>query len=672
MCGIVGVLQFRGEPGTTPETVVRMRDAMTHRGPDGAGLWMSDDRRVLLGHRRLSIIDLSAAAAQPMSDQAGTVHVTYNGEIYNHVELRRLLIEAGHVFRTDHSDTECIVHGYKEWGLEGLVQRLSGDYAIGIWDAHRRELHLIRDRVGVKPVYFGQRDGMFVFASEIKALLKHPAITAAVEPVAMYHYLSFLTTPAPLTMFEGIFKLPPAHTLSIRVGEEAPRLRRYWDAEPGLSNIAERVRGLDPDAAEDIYVAEIRRVLERSVEKRMMSDVPFGVFLSGGIDSSTNVALMAGLMSRPVDTFTVGFSDHTHLNEIEPARLVAKRFGTNHHEILVAEHDMVGYLDQLIHTQDEPIADWVCIPLYFVSKLARDSGTTVVQVGEGSDEQFCGYASYMMYLRLHERYWQPFRKWVPGAMQRLLADLGSGVARRRPSLAIYADIVERAAAGREHFWTGAHAFSDTLKRQLVRDGSMGPSQHALDAAQLGLLDPQYLAQESYNVVRSFLAPFDARHPGVDVLTRMIYQEFRLRLPELLLMRVDKIGMSTSIEARVPFLDHELVELTMDIPMSAKVRNGQAKHLLKRAVRGWIPDEIIDRRKMGFAAPMAQWLRGEFGSRVERDLLSSALISNGYLDRQFIARLCSEHRAGRNDWSLYIWSLFNLVAWFDYWIDGKAR
>jgi asparagine synthase (glutamine-hydrolysing) len=672
VCGIVGVVHFRAEPRTTPETLVDMRDSMSHRGPDGAGLWFSDDRSVLLGHRRLSIIDLSAAAAQPMTNEDGTIEVTYNGEIYNHVELRRQLIAAGHRFRTDHSDTETIVHGYEQWGIDGLAQRLSGDYAIGIWDSSRRQLHLVRDRIGVKPLYFAIRSGLLAFASEIKALLRHPAIEPDLEPPAMYHYLTFLTTPAPMTMFRGIFKLPPATVLSVGIGDDAPRISRYWDAVPGRSDLPQQVRGLDAQAAEDIYVAAIRAALTRAVDRRMMSDVPFGVFLSGGIDSSTNVALMAGLMNRPVDTFTVGFKDHTHLNELEHARHVARHFRTNHHEVLVDESDMVGYLDQLIHTQDEPIADWVCIPLYFVSRLARESGTTVVQVGEGSDEQFCGYGTYMMYLKLYERYWRPFRRLVPAPLRSAVAGLATQAAKLRPSLGMYADFVDRAATGREHFWTGAHVFWNVIKRELVRAGSIRPSPDAIAAAGAGLLDPSYLEPESFNVVKSFVEPFDRQFPGQDVLTRMIYQEFRLRLPELLLMRVDKIGMSTSIEARVPFLDHELVELTMDIPMSAKVRNGKAKHLLKRAVTGWIPDEIINRPKMGFGAPMAQWLRGEFGVRVERDLLASSLIRGGYFQRDFIARLCAEHRSGRRDWSLYVWSLFNLVAWFDYWVDGRRQ
>jgi asparagine synthase (glutamine-hydrolysing) len=669
MCGILGIVQYGGAALPGDAVIIRARDTMTHRGPDGAGLWRSADGRAVLAHRRLSIIDLSDSAAQPMPNEDGSVWVTYNGEIYNHAALRQELSAAGHQFRTDHSDTEVLVHGYEQWGAEGLARRLAGDYAFGLWDVRERRLTLLRDRIGVKPLYFAWGPGCIAFASEIKALLELPWIERDVDPLALCHYLSFLTTPAPMTMFRGIYKLPAGYLLQVDAAG-AVRAERYWDAVPGQGIPAAAVSGLDATARENFYVEGIRTRLGDAVARRMISDVPFGVFLSGGIDSSTNVALMAQHMERPVDTFTVGFRDHQHLNELEYAELVAKRFGTKHHTILIDEGDMQGYLDRLIHSQDEPIADWVCIPLYFVSKLARDSGTTVIQVGEGSDEQFCGYQGYMNYLDLYRRYWSPFRR-LPVPLRRATAQGFAALARLKPGLELYADIVDRAARDREHFWTGATVFWDTLKRQLLNVDQLPRGTAPPAMLESGLLPQSYLVPDSFNVVRSFLGPFDAAHPGSDVLTRMIYNEFKLRLPELLLMRVDKIGMSTSIEARVPFLDHELVEFTMDIPMADKIRGGNPKHLLKRAVTGLIPDEIINRRKMGFGAPMAQWLRGDFGRRVEGELLGSRLLDRGWLNRAYISRLCAEHRSGRRDNSLYIWTLFNLTAWYSYWIDGRS-
>jgi asparagine synthase (glutamine-hydrolysing) len=646
-----------------------MRDTMVHRGPDGAGNWVSPDGRVGLAHRRLSIIDLSTAASQPMTNEDGTVWITFNGEIYNHAKLRQELVKAGHRFRSDHSDTEVLIHGYEEWGPEALLNRIAGDYAFAIWDANTRTLNLARDRIGVKPLYFSLQKEAVIFGSEIKAILEHPSVTRDVDPMAMYHYLSFMTTPAPLTMFKGIYKLPAGFWLRIQ-RDGAIEAHRYWDAAPGQGIPESEVKGLSDAALEEYYISGVRQRLRDAVDCRMMSDVPFGVFLSGGIDSSLNVALMSQFTARPVETFTVGFKDYTHLNEFDEARLVAKTFGTNHHEILIDESDMVGYLNDLVYHQDEPIADWVCIPLYFVSKLTHDSGVTVVQVGEGSDEQFCGYASYMGYLELHRKYWTPFRTMLPKFAQRGLARAAGVAASARPSLEVYADIVDRGARDREHFWTGATVFWDIMKRQLVRPGMFSGSASPRPLASGGLLPASYFEPDSFNVVRSFLEPFDAAYPDCDVLTRMIYNEFKLRLPELLLMRVDKIGMSVSLEPRVPFLDHRLVEFTMDIPMSWKTRGGTAKYVLKKAAEGLLPHEIIYRKKMGFAAPMSNWLQNGFGHYVERSILSSGLMDTGYFNAGYIRRLFADHRSGRRENAVYIWTLFNLIAWYGYWIEGK--
>ncbi len=669
MCGIVGIFTHSGRERVDAQVLTRMRDTMVHRGPDGAGNWISDDGRVGLGHRRLSIIDLSADAAQPMPNEDQKIWVTYNGEIYNHAGLRRELVGKGHRFRTDHSDTEVILHGYEEWGLEGLLERIEGDYAAGIWDSTTGTLSLFRDRIGVKPLYFTLRSEAVLFASEIKAILAHPGIERDVDPVAMYHYLSFLTTPAPFTMFKDIYKLPAGYYVQIGPGGKL-NAKRYWDALPSKTRSNGASAKEDWPQREQRYIREVRELLTASVEKRMMSDVPFGVFLSGGIDSSTNVALMSRFMSRPVDTFTVGFKDHTHLNELDEARLVAKTFKANQHEVLIDEKDMRGYLGDLIHHQDEPIADWVCIPLYFVSKLARDSGVTVVQVGEGSDEQFCGYAGYMGYLDLYKKYWQPYRRYVPSPLRRVAASAAAAAARVKPGLALYADIAERASLDREHFWSGSHTFQDTVKRQLVNIDAFKNAEVPCQMVASGLLPKSYLEPDTFNIIRSFNAAIEEACPDHDILARMIYNEFKLRLPELLLMRVDKIGMSTSIEARVPFLDHHLVEYTMDIPIEDKVHGNTAKYILKKAVEGIIPDEIIYRKKMGFGAPMAQWMSGEFGQQVRSGILSSRLLERGFFNVDFIKAKLEDHRTGRRDTSQYSWALYNLTAWYDYWIDGK--
>jgi asparagine synthase (glutamine-hydrolysing) len=668
MCGIAGIF-VHGKGAVEERTLTAMRDTMLHRGPDGGGNWVSPDGRVGLAHRRLSIIDLSSAASQPMTNEDGAVWITFNGEIYNHAKLRPELAGAGHHFKTDHSDTEVLIHGYEHWGPEGLLNRIAGDYAFAIWDANTQTLNLARDRIGVKPLYFSLQKDAVIFASEIKAILEHPSVTRDVDPMAMYHYLSFMTTPAPLTMFKGIYKLPAGFWLRIH-RDGRVEARRYWDAVPGRGIPDSETKGLSDAALGDYYISNVRQRLHDAVECRMMSDVPFGVFLSGGIDSSLNVALMSQFTSRPVETFTVGFKDYTHLNELGEARLVANAFGTNHHEVLIDEKDMIGYLDDLVYHQDEPIADWVCIPLYFVSKLAHDSGVTVVQVGEGSDEQFCGYASYMGYLDLYRKYWTPFRTMLPKFAQRTFARAAGMAASSRPGLAVYADIIDRGARDREHFWSGATVFWDILKHQLLRPGPFSGSTPPAGLSSGGMLPDCYFEPDSFNIIRSFLEPFDAKYPGRDVLTRMIYNEFKLRLPELLLMRVDKIGMSVSLEPRVPFLDHRLVEFTMDIPMSWKIRGGTAKYILKKAAEGLIPNEIIYRKKMGFGAPMSNWLRNQFGHYVERRIMSSGLMKAGYFNAEYVRGLFARHRSGRQDNAVYLWTLFNLVAWYGYWIEGK--
>ena len=668
MCGIAGIFIRSGEAAVSERMLTLMRDSMRHRGPDGGANWIDKRARIGLAHRRLSIIDLSAAASQPMANEDGTVMVVFNGEIWNHLSLRKELLSRGHRFITDHSDTEVIVHGYEEWGIDGLLRRLDGDLAIGIWDSQERELCLVRDRIGIKPLYFSFTGSSFLFASEIKAILQHPDIVRDIEPAAISHYLSFLVTPAPLTLFKGIFKLPAGFYLRIR--ETEFQAVRYWDAIPGAGIPPSEIAGLSENALEDFYVQGISDRLRRAVEKRMMSDVPFGVFLSGGVDSSTNVALMQQMMTRPVDTFTVGFKDHQHLNELEHADLIAKKFKTNHHQILIDERDMTDFLDSLIYHQDEPLADWVCIPLYFVSRLAKNNGVTVVQVGEGSDEQFCGYASYMGYLRLYHRYWSPFRKYLPLSLQSTVAWGAGQVATWRPSLEVYADIVDRAARNREHFWSGAMAFWDIPKKKLVSLPAFPNTDFPREMLESHLLPQAYLCTDSFSVIASFLRPFDKAFPTADPLTRMIYNEFKLRLPELLLMRVDKMTMATSVEARVPFLCHELVEFTMDIPERWKTKNREAKYLLKKAVELLIPHDIIYRKKMGFGAPMSQWLRGAFGDRVHTELKHSALLRRGFLNPEYINWLSVSHKNGTRDNALYLWVIYNLARWYDFWIEGR--
>ena len=668
MCGIAGIFAFSSSTHVSEEELVRLNDAMEHRGPDGVGTWLSKDKRVGLSHRRLAIVDLTDDAKQPMTDADESIQLTYNGEIYNHLELRKELEAKGHKFRTNHSDTEVLVHGYKEWGVDGLVERLIGMFAFAIWDVRAERLTIVRDRVGIKPVYFTRAGGRFIFGSEIKAILTDKAVPRAVNGTAIAHYLSFMISPAPLTMFRGIFKLPAGHIMEIEANGHA-RARRYWDALPGKSGVSEEIAGLSEPAKRDFFSKEILRRLEVAIDRRMMSDVPFGVFLSGGIDSSANVALMSKISSQPVKTFTIGFSDHTHLNELDYADKVAKHFNTDHHEIRVNGADMRGYLDDLIVSQDEPISDWVCVPLYFVSKLAKDSGVTVVQVGEGSDEQFAGYDSYMKYLKLHDNMGSGALRSMLGAASPLLGAMAHAMPGRRSVFEQAYEISRRVNLGHELFYGGSNAFWAIHVEKYLNSSNIAPDPADIDTGVEGLDITDAGSSDSGDIIDSFARTVTNADGNADVLTKMIHAEFRLRLPELLLMRVDKITMSTSIEARVPFLDHELVDLSMDIPRALKVDGYKTKDILKTALRGVIPDEIIDRKKMGFAAPAAEWLREDFGREAEGMVLGSALARNGGpLNADAIKRAFDDHRSGRKDNALHLWVILNLTAWHDQWID----
>ena len=456
MCGICGIWEHGASEGRVDLSLVeRMRDEMRHRGPDDEGASLFDDSHLGLGFRRLSIIDLSPAGNQPMRGcESKQVWIVFNGEIYNHAELRQGLEQRGHQYAS-RTDTETILHLYEERGLD-FVNEIEGDFAIALWDAERGQLVLARDRVGVKPLYFYNRDGRFIFASEIKAILRHPAVTPEIDEKSLYHYLTFLTTPAPRTLFRNIQKLPAGHMLVMK-RDGAPQITQYWDALPNQAL---------PDHSEADHKEKILGLLRDSIRKRMMSDVPFGVFLSGGVDSSANVALMSELMSQPVRTYTVGFEDNQELNELESARAVAKRFGTDHHEVIIGQEDMQKFLPDLIFHQDEPLADPVCVPLYYVSRLARDTGTIVVQVGEGADEIFAGYDWFRKYVRINDQFWRQAEK-LPLSVRHSLAALARPLMEASFNKRTAIELNRRMGAGEPLFWGGAIVFDEDFKHRLM-------------------------------------------------------------------------------------------------------------------------------------------------------------------------------------------------------------
>lgn len=635
MCGLVGALVFADNGFRISEPyIARMRDVMAHRGPDGAGAWISADQKVGLGHRRLSIIDLSTAADQPMCNEDGSLWIAFNGEIYNHAEIRAELVAlGGHRWKTDHSDTEVILHAFEQWGID-CVQKFRGMFAIALWDEKRRELWLIRDRIGVKPLYFSVHSGRLTFASEIKALLQDPQQQRAVNEEAFFHYLSFLTTPAPQTLFEGIKKLPAGNWLRISADGQM-RQHRYWD----VWDHTQPLLGVSDDEIAQRVLAELRT----AVKLRKVSDVPVGIFLSGGIDSSTNAALFSEGEGGVVKTFTIGYTgEHRdHPNEVHYARAMAERVGAQYHERLLGVDDLIDFLPRMVQLQDEPLADPVCVPVYYVSKLARDNGVIVCQVGEGSDELFWGYSHWKLLLNL-QRY-DDFP--LPGALKRF--GLGAmrlfGAGETRPY-----EFLRRGACDQPIFWGGAEAFTQFQKERILSPR----------------LRQRFAGRTSWEALEPIRRRFDEAAWEKSHLNWMSYLDLSLRLPELLLMRVDKMSMGVSLEGRVPFLDHKFVELAMSIPSAVKTRDGVTKYILKKSVRGVIPDELIDRKKQGFAVPMYDWFLDKLGGYA-REELTRFCDRTDFLDRTEVMRLIDLKR-GR-----WVWFLLNFALWWREFIEPSA-
>jgi asparagine synthase (glutamine-hydrolysing) len=637
MCGIVGAINLKSSPFRITEPYIKvMRDTMINRGPDGAGVWVSDDGNVGMGHRRLSIVDLSESASQPMCNKGQTVWLAFNGEIYNHAEIKNTLSKTGkYEWSTDHSDTEVILHAFEEWGIE-FIHQLRGMFAICIYDTVNKEAWLVRDRIGIKPLYYSIVNERIIFASEIKALLKDPDQKREVNEEALFHYLSFLTTPAPQTLFDGIKKLPPGTWLKVDTNGVISQ-NCYWDV---LDHTNPRINDSEEDLARDIL-----KELNQSVKLRKLGDVPVGVFLSGGIDSSANAALFSRGENKPIKTFCIGYDGEygTYQNETQYAKNMAEKIGSDHYEKLLTQKDLIDFLPLMIKLQDEPIADPVCVPLYYVSKLARESGVTVCQVGEGADELFWGYSGWKRSIRT-----QLFLDRFPRLLLlKPLAAIFNVIPGIRDRFQV--EWLRRAGNSQPIFWGGAEAFSENQKKRLFSKR----------------LKKKFARSSSWSVIEPIRARFLTKAWERTNLSWMSYLDLNLRLPELLLMRVDKMSMGVSLEGRVPFLDHKFVELGMSIPESVKTKNGILKHTLKMAVRGLVPDEIIDRKKQGFDVPIHEWFLGGLGNYAKNELMTFC-DETDYFDKHEVAKLFVNGH-GRK-----IWFLLNFALWWKEYIKEDPR
>lgn len=641
MCGIVGVITANRP--IERERLVRMNDVLTHRGPDSSGIWVSEDSSVGFGHRRLSILDLSPLGAQPMRSASGRYVLTFNGEIYNFGELRKELEALGASFR-GHSDTEVILAAFDTWGIESSLPRLRGMFAFGIWDAHEHALTLVRDRVGIKPLFYGNGPEGFCFSSELKPLVVWQGRLPKVSAAGLTEFMRLGYVPAPLSIFDGINKLPPGNFVVFRRGVlETPK--RYWQLE---QVIAAGHRDAITDEAEAL--AALEAGLMKSVASHMVSDVPLGAFLSGGVDSSTVVSLMQQVSRQPVRTFAIGFNEKGY-NEAEHAAAVARHLGTEHTELYVTDADARNVIPMLPEIYDEPFADQSQIPTFLVSKLAREH-VTVALSGDGGDELFAGYNRYVFVGQFWRRLQSlplPLRKFVaarlkslsPARWDSLFESMGPLLPRRlKPSL-----------PGQKMHKVAAIMPADTL---LALHGRL-VSQWADPEA---VLDPGYHSKDE--PWHAALHPFEGGQP----VEQQMYWDAQTYMVDDILTKVDRASMRVGLEARVPLLDHEVVELAWRIPLAMKLRNGDSKWILSQLLNKYVPEALIDRPKMGFSVPVDAWLRGGVREWAESFLTPGRLKSEGYFLPDEITQTWLAHQKGQVDASGPLWTLLMFQSWLE--------
>jgi asparagine synthase (glutamine-hydrolysing) len=627
MCGIAGILKLDPYETVDEARLKRMRDVLRHRGPDGEGLWINGP--IGLGHRRLAIVDV-AGGQQPMTNEDGSLWITYNGEVYNHAAFRPILEAKGHRYQ-NRSDTETILHLYEEEGAR-CVERLQGMFAFALWDTSRRRLLLARDRLGIKPLYYAVTDRELLFASEIKAILAAGPIRAELDSQVLPELLATRYVAGDGTFFRGIRKLQPGHTLTWSV-PEGKRTHRYWHLPVGLDDSA---AGLQERAV------DLEARLERVVRSHLMSDVPLGLFLSGGLDSTGLAALMAPMVGERLRTFAVGFDDEA-TNELPYARLAAEAVGAQHHEVVVSPEDFLAALPRLVWHEDEPLAFPSSVALNFVSQLARPH-VKVVLTGEGADELFMGYNWYRV-TAWNERLGRVYGSLVPGSVRE---SVRRGIGRLPHSVARYArrSFLALGTGPRDLFYENFAVFPAAQRRALLLDRSLTDR-----------VDPY----------REQIRCFD-EHPG-STLDRMSHADLQTYLVELL-MKQDQMSMAASIESRVPFLDHELVEHVVKTPAAFKIRGLTTKAVLRQALRHRVPREILRRRKLGFPVPFGRWVRDRFAPVVRQTILGPRAQARGMFAAEPLARLVAEHEAGTADHADRLWLLLNLEIWQRIFIDGE--
>jgi asparagine synthase (glutamine-hydrolysing) len=645
MCGFAGVLTSSGSNALDlSDWARRMVAPIAHRGPDDSGVWADQESGVALGFRRLSIIDLSPLGHQPMRSASGRFVAVFNGEVYNFADLRRELESAGHAFR-GHSDTEVVLAAFEEWGIGAAVRRFVGMFAIAVWDARRRELSLIRDRLGKKPLYVYREPGLISFGSELKALIAGPSFDRSIDPEALASYFRYLYVPAPRTIFRRTVKIPAGHILTItKPDEPLPASKAYWS----LRDVARR--GLaDPIACETDAIDELDALVSDAVRCRMSSDVPLGALLSGGIDSSTIVALMQEASSRPVQTYTIGF-DAEEFDEASHAAEVARHLGTDHTELGISGDDACSLVPRLPEIFDEPLADPSGLPTFFVSQLARRH-VTVALCGDGGDELFGGYNRYVYGTRMLPRVGR-----VPsGLRRRVAAGIGSVPSGTWDRLSLVTALVPGMPSQR--IGERVHKLGNVMSA-----ASVGDMYRSLLSAwqQPGTLVADACEDDDQNgqIV-------DGAEPR-ELLDRMMLADQIAYLPDDLLAKVDRASMAVSLEVRAPLLDHRVVELSWRLPQTLKLRGTTGKWALRQVLYRRVPRRLVDRPKMGFSVPIDRWLRGPLREWAE-DLLSiDRLRRDDLVDPEPVERAWSDLCAGRRQTGTALWAVLMFQAWRERW------
>ena len=646
MCGIAGLLWPRADRSRREGTARAMADALAHRGPDGWGIWTEDGSCAALSHRRLAILDLSEQGRQPMASKDGRYQLTFNGEIYNFRQLREELEGEGETFHSE-CDTEVLLAAVCRWGLERSLPRFNGMFAFGLWDRRDRCLHLVRDRLGIKPLYYGRVGDAFVFGSELKALKACPGFRGEVDRGSLGLFLRFSYVPAPHCIYREISKLPPGHLLSVDAAEglREPQLRPFWVPETvALEGLQEPFTGSREEAV-DLLEATLRR----AVERRKVADVPLGAFLSGGIDSSTVVALMQASSSRPVKTFSIGFSIDGY-DEAHHARAVARHLGTDHTELYVEARDARAVIPLLPTVYDEPFSDPSQIPTYLVSELARRE-VTVSLSGDGGDELFWGYGRYHLAASL----WQRISR-VPAPLRRL----GAGALESVPTGAL--DLLFGWLGPALSRYGRPGSAGDKLKKaaHLAR---MGTAEELYGSMVGHWRQPEELVLGWQPRATPLLEPqVAARLPSF--LDRMPYLDQITYLPDDILTKVDRASMAHGLEARVPLLDHEVVELAWRLPMDWKRRDGEGKWILRRVLERHLPRQLFDRPKMGFGVPIGDWLRGPLRPWAEELLAEDRLERQGYLAPGPVRCKWRQHLEGERNWQYHLWDVLMFQAWLE--------